>query len=127
MVKALVEGMRANASEETQKKRSQEAEAQTWRVEYRVAATEYQGVGNATITMSVPGGGIEQQSEHRLPYTSRTYTFKAGEVATISAQNSNSDGGVTVYIIANGSTRRSVTSNGAYATAMTTWLVGEVE
>jgi hypothetical protein len=92
---------------------------QTWQVQYKVTGSAQ----SADITVSVPGGGMEQRPVI-IPYTSPTYTFKELDHAYISAQNKGEKGSLSTEILVNDSTLKKATSQGAYTIATVSWLVG---
>jgi hypothetical protein len=92
---------------------------------FKVARIKYEVTGTASsvsITLTNPGGGIEQYSNVKIP---GSYEFSVpiqrGSFnyyhASISAQNNGSRGDVTVTIYVNGKKFRTSTSSGAYVIA----------
>lgn len=93
---------------------------QSWHVQYEIAGS----ASTADVTFSLPGEiGIEQRTVV-LPYTSQIYAFKGADHAFILAQNKGKNGSVIITIIGNGLPIKKTSSEGAYAIASASWLVG---
>ena len=88
------------------------AERELRRVEYRVT----QAPGKVMITMSKPGGSIEQHDARSLPW-SHEFSAYTGEHISLSAQNQSDYGTVGVTILVNGVTVKSASSNADYGIA----------
>ncbi len=93
---------------------------QIWHIQYEITGS----ASSADVTFSLPGEvGIEQHTVV-LPYTSQTLAFKGADHAFIMAQNKGENGTVIITIIGNGLPMEKTSSEGAYAIASASWLVG---
>ncbi len=92
----------------------QSPELESRRIEYRVSGD----ARKAMVTMMKPDGGIEQHETFSLPW-SREFTAKTGTHLSLSAQNQNSYGEVTVTILVNGIALKGSSASAAYGIAAT--------
>lgn len=83
------------------------------------AAVSYRVSGSgrsASLTYTNATGGIEQKEAVRLPWE-QTFTGRAGQFVSISAQNQGQSGSVTCEILVDGVVVKHSTSDGAYTIA----------
>jgi len=88
-------------------------------VQYKISGT----ASGARITITLPGGGMEQHAV-KVPYSTPAYGFRLNQPAYVSAQNAGPDGEVVVEILLDGKPIRRAKSSGPYAIASASWLAG---